>query len=73
MQRLLSFLLVVTTILISFSCIYFIAVGKIITEIVYLIGTLLAFATGSKVWSKYAEKKEEKEIIINQPNDGQSK
>lgn len=60
MQRLTTFLLIIVAILISFSCVYFIFIGKIITELVYLITSLIAFATGSKVWSKYAEDKESK-------------
>jgi hypothetical protein len=65
MQRLITFLLVITAIILAILCGYYILIGKIITELVYLVGTLLAFATGSKVWSKYAEKKDEKELTID--------
>lgn len=61
MQRLTTFLLVVTAIVLAGSCIWFIIIGKLITDIVYLVGVLLGFATGSKVWSKFAESKETKE------------
>ncbi len=61
MQRLTTFILIVTAVILAGSCIWFIVIGKVITEIVYLIGTLLVFATGSKVWSKYAEKEKVKE------------
>lgn len=57
MQRLTTFALVITSILLSVTCIWFIFIGKVITEIVYLVGVLLGFATGSKVWSKYVENK----------------
>jgi len=55
MTRLTTFLLVVTGILLSFLGGYMVFVGKLITELTYLIIALLGFGVGSKVGQKFAE------------------
>jgi len=59
MQRLTTFLLVISAVVISFLAVKALFTGLLITELTYLIGVLLSGALGSKVWSKYFEEKKE--------------
>ena len=58
MTRLVTFISVVVALLLALVCAYYIYIGKIITELVYLIGVILSFSAGVKIGNKMQEVKE---------------
>lgn len=60
MTRLVTFMTVVVALLLAIVSGYYVYIGKLVTELNYLIGILLGFAGGIKVGNKFAEIKENK-------------
>lgn len=57
MARLTCFILVITSVILALTCGALVIFAKPITELIYLIGVLLGFGLGAKVYQKDKEVK----------------
>lgn len=55
MVRLICFILVTTAVILSLTCSVLVILAKPITDLIYLIGVLLGFGLGAKVYQKDKE------------------